>query len=204
MSAGWADERLRSLEDSLRPFTVPNLVTLVRMALVPFMVLAVSDADYRLALLLFVAAGATDSLDGFLARRFSMSSRIGAYLDPIADKILLTTAYVVLTIDHGQEVVIPLWLTILALFRDGLIVTVALALYLVEDVRSFRPSIWGKLTTLLHVVTVATVLTANVVRLPVWVPLACFYLSFALVLLSGFDYIVRVGRMVDRAPPPSP
>ncbi len=193
-------ERLRaSVEEKLRPVTVPNFITMVRMAMIPFFVLAVSERDFKLALLVFVLAGLTDAMDGFLARFLDMHSVIGAYLDPLADKLLLTTAYVSLTVPLGQRVVIPLWLTILALFRDLLIVFVAVSLYMVEDVRRFPPSVWGKATTFMHVLTVVVVLLANVDGIPGWLPTACFYVSFGFVLVSGFNYIYRASGLLEAA-----
>lgn len=185
------------VENSLRPLTLPNVLTMIRMAMVPFFVLAVNEHDFRLALWTFVIAGLTDSLDGYLARALSMRSRFGAYLDPIADKLLITAAYVALTVPQGQAVAIPLWLTILALFRDGFIMLVALALYLVEGLRHFPPSILGKLTTTMQVVTIAVVLLANLAVVPGWLPPVCFYTSFVLVIVSGFNYIFRVGRLIE-------
>ena len=185
------------VEEKLRPLTVPNFITLVRMAIVPFFVLAVSQHEFRLALWTFVVAGLTDTLDGFLARRLKASSVIGAYLDPIADKLLMTAAYIILTIPQGQRVVIPLWLALLALFRDFLIMLVALVLYLVEGISKFPPSILGKVTTTMHVVTVVMVLLANLTILPGWVLTSCFYTAFGLVILSGFNYIYRASRFIE-------
>ncbi len=190
--------RLRArVEESLRPLTLPNFITLVRLAMVPFFLLAVNQGEYRLALLVFVLAGLTDALDGFLARWLDMCSRFGTYLDPMADKILLVTAYVALTVPQGQRVVIPLWLTLLALSRDVLIILVAAILYLVEDIRSFRPTAWGKATTFMHVTTVTVVLLANVVAIPSWAPRLCFTLSLVLVLVSGFHYAYRAVRLLE-------
>jgi cardiolipin synthase len=191
-------EKIRArVEEKLRPLTLPNFITLFRMAIVPFFVLAVNDKDFALATWIFVIAGFTDTLDGWLARRLGVRSRIGAFLDPLADKLLLTTAYVILTIPQGQAVVIPMWLTILALFRDLLILLVALVLYMVEGIRKFPPSTLGKLTTTMHVVTVSIVLLANLALVPGWLPAVCFYTSFALVVLSGFNYIYRSSRFID-------
>jgi cardiolipin synthase len=187
------------VEEKLRPLTLPNFVTLMRMALVPFFVIAVTELDFRLALWLFVVAGATDALDGFLARYMHLRSRFGAYLDPIADKMLITVAYIVLTIPQGQAVVIPLWLTILALFRDFVIMVVAGVLYMVEDVREFSPSPLGKATTFMQAVTIGVVLLANVIPTPWWIPGLCFYISFGLVIVSAFNYIYRISRAVDEA-----
>ena len=150
------------VEDKLRPLTLPNFITLTRMAMVPFFVLAASNRDFRTALWILIVAGLTDAFDGYLARRMDMRSVIGAYLDPLADKMLITVAYITLTIPFGQAVVIPLWLTILALFRDFLIMMVAGVLYMVEGLREFPPSPLGKATTFAQVLTIAIVLLANV------------------------------------------
>jgi cardiolipin synthase len=193
-------EKIRSkVEEKLRPLTVPNFLTLLRMAMVPFFVLAVSGANFELALWIFIVAGITDALDGFVARRMDMRSLIGAYLDPIADKMLITVAYISLTVPQGQAVVIPLWLTILALFRDFVIMVVAVVLYQVEGLREFPPSALGRATTFAQVLTVSVVLLANVVAIPAMIPVSCFYLSFFLIILSGFNYIYRVSRFVDDA-----
>jgi cardiolipin synthase len=195
-----ARQRIRQrVEEKMRPLTLPNFITLTRMAMVPVFVIAVWDRDYRLALWIFVVAGLTDAFDGFLARRMDMKSRIGAYLDPIADKMLITVAYIALTIPQGQAVVIPLWLTILALFRDFVIMVVAGVLYMVEGLREFPPSPLGKATTFAQVATIAVVLLANVFVVAWWIPTACFYLSFVLVIGSAFNYIYRVARFVEDA-----
>ena len=191
-------QRIKSkVEEKLRPVTLPNFITLFRMAIVPFFVLAVSDRDFWLALWIFVIAGLTDALDGWLARRFESSSLVGAYLDPLADKLLLTAALVALTVPQGQRVVIPLWLAILSLSRDFLIMLVAVVLYVVEDIHSFPPSLLGKLTTFMHVVTVCLVLLANLAKLPTLLLSISFYAAFALVILSGFNYIYRASRFIE-------
>jgi len=191
-------EKIRTrVEARLRPLTLPNFLTLIRMAIIPFFVLAVAENEFRLALWTFIVAGITDALDGWVARRFKMESIFGAYLDPIADKLLIVTAYVSLTIPMGQKLVIPLWLAILALFRDLLIMMVALILYIVEDVRRFPPSPLGKATTFMHVVTVCIVLLGNLAWVPIWLPTTCFYLSFTLVILSGFNYIYRASGFIE-------
>ncbi len=185
------------VEARLRPLTFPNFLTLLRMGITPFIVLAIFDHDFRLALTILVIAGVTDVLDGWIARRFDVRSVVGAYLDPIADKLLITVTYVTLTFDTGQAVVVPLWLTILALFRDFLISFMAVFLYVVQHIRQFPPSRLGKATMTAHVVTVGVVLVANAFWLPAWIPPVCFYTSFALVILSGFGYIYRTSRMIE-------
>jgi cardiolipin synthase len=193
-------ERIRTkVEEKLRPLTLPNFITLFRMAITPFFVLAVNEGDFQLALWILIVGGATDAVDGWLARTLHSQSVVGEFLDPIADKLMLTVAYVSLTIPQGQQVVIPLWLAILALFRDFLIVLVAVVLYAVEGVHRFPPSVLGKATTFMHVVTVCVVLLANLVSVPEHAMTACFYTSFSLVILSGFNYLYRASRFIEAA-----
>ncbi len=192
-----AQRAAQEVRDALRPFTIPNGITLVRLALIPFFVLTVVGGDHSLALLIFVAAGISDALDGLVARLLGMRSLLGTYLDPIADKVLLVTAYVVLTLPAPGAVTIPLWLTVMALSRDFLIVLVALLLYLGAGVREFPPSLWGKWTTFFHVVTVALVLLANVIKVPEPTLVGCFYLALALTVVSGVDYIRRAATQIE-------
>lgn len=188
----------REVRDALRPFTIPNGITLLRLAAIPFFALAVVSSNHRWALAIFVLAGVSDAVDGLLARHLGMRSLLGAYLDPIADKALLVTAYVVLTWPNPGAVTIPLWLTVLALSRDLLIVLVALTLYLAADIRSFPPSVLGKITTFFHIVTVGMVLFANVSRhVPEPLLLVCFYAALGFTVLSGVDYIRRAASQVE-------
>ncbi len=195
-----AQRAAREVRDALRPFTIPNGITLLRLAAIPFFALAVVSANHRLALVIFVVAGVSDAVDGVLARRLGMRSLLGSYLDPIADKALLITAYVVLTWPNPGVVTIPLWLTVLALSRDLLIVLVALIMYLAAEVRSFPPSLWGKATTCAHIVTVGMVLLANLVPVPEPVLLGCYYAALGLTVLSGVDYIRRAAKEVESLP----
>lgn len=191
-------ERIRaSVEDKLRPLTLPNFLTLLRIAIVPFFVLAVFAHEFRLAVWIFVISGITDVLDGWIARTFDLQSRIGALLDPLADKVLLTAAYISLAVPHGQAVVIPLWLAILTLFRDFVIMLMAFVFYMFEGIKSFPPTWAGKLTTVMHVLTVSMVLMANVAPIPAVILQSCFYVSFVMVILSGFSYIYRSSRAIE-------
>jgi len=195
-----AQRAAQEVRDALRPFTIPNGITLMRLALIPFFVLATVGGRHGLALGLFVAAGISDALDGLVARTLGMRSLLGTYLDPIADKTLLVTAYVALTLPTPGAVTIPLWLTVMALSRDFLIVVVALLLYLGADVREFPPSVWGKLTTFFHIFTIALVLLANVTRVPEVVLMACFYIALTLTVVSGADYIRRAAVQIEAMP----
>jgi len=193
-----AQRAAREVRAALRPFTIPNGITLLRIALTPFFVLAAVSANHRLALALFVAAGLSDAVDGLLARWLRMRSLFGTYLDPIADKVLLVSAFIALTVPEPSSVRIPLWLTVMALSRDILIVLVALILYLGAGVREFLPSIWGKATTVLQVVTVGAVLTANAVAgVPPWFLVAMYYVTLAFIVISGLDYVRRAAGVVE-------
>lgn len=177
-------------------FTIPNFLSLLRMGLVPLFIIALLDGESRKALLIFGIAGLTDALDGFIARYWNQQSPLGAYLDPVADKLLLTSAYVVLSFPHlNQGAQIPIWVTVLVLARDVLLVTVALILYLAAGVRRFPPTILSKITTLFQVAAVAMVLISAIVpRLDPfadWVLIAVAGLTVA----SGLDYVYRANRL---------
>ena len=174
-------------------FTIPNLLSLFRMGLIPLFVILVMNGDLRKALLVFVVAGVTDALDGFIARFWHQQSPLGAYLDPMADKLLLTTAYVMLSIpglNHGTR--IPPWITILVIARDVLMVSVALVLYLAAGVKRFPPSVLSKVNTILQVAAVALVLVAGSFPDLRSIELAAettLYLVAGLTVASGLHYI---------------
>jgi cardiolipin synthase (CMP-forming) len=177
--------------------TVPNLLSLLRMGLVPFFIIAVIDGQPRRALAVFVAAGVTDALDGAIARIYHQQSLLGSYLDPIADKLLLASAYVMLSIPslhHGTP--IPVWVTVLVLARDVLLVAVALVLHLALGVKKFPPSVLSKLTTVLQVGAIVLVLLTGLYASLEPFALGAMYLVGALTLASGLDYIVHVNRLV--------
>jgi cardiolipin synthase len=178
-------------------FTIPNLLCILRMGLVPFFIISVIDGQPRRALLVFVIAGVTDALDGAIARIYHQQSLLGAYLDPIADKILLTSAYVILSIPglhHGTP--IPVWVTVIVIARDVLLVVVALVLYLAQGVKRFPPSVLSKVTTVVQVTAVTVVLLSGLVKDIEPLALGIVYLAAALTLASGLDYVLRSNRLV--------
>ena len=182
--------------------TIPNLLSLLRMGLVPLFIIALVEGQPFRALLIFVLAGITDALDGFIARFFHQQSHLGTYLDPIADKLLLTSAYVMLAIrPEGGGVTIPVWVTILVLARDVLIVIVALILYLALDVSQFPPAMIGKVTTVVQVVTVVLVMLGRTHGLFEGPAIAAIYLTAFFTVLSGFVYIYRASRLPEAAKP---
>ena len=180
-------------------FTIPNLLSLLRMGLVPLFIITVVNGDWRKALLIFVVAGVTDALDGFIARFWNQQSLLGAYLDPIADKLLLMSAYVVLSIPSFQRgAEIPLWVTILVIARDVLIVVMALVLHLAAGIRKFPPSVLSKVNTALQVAAVVLVLVSGTLPELRFIELAAdtaIFLVAGLTVASGLDYTYRVSRM---------
>ncbi len=180
------------------PWTLPNFITLLRLAVLPFFLYAISVGRFDVALGVFVAAGISDGIDGYLARRFGMKSALGAYLDPIADKLLLMSSYLFLAIPSFPGAVkVPVWLAFLVLSRDLLILMVALLLILSSSKRRFPPTWLGKVTTVTLIVTVLFVLCANLWDWPRAVVLVAFGAAATTTLLSGFDYIHRVARSAD-------
>ncbi len=133
---------------------LPNLITLARIALVPVLILLLHDHHYAAALLVFLVAGLSDALDGFLAKRLGVQSRLGAILDPAADKLLLVSAYVMLTI-LGH---IPFWLMLTVAFRDILIVGGYIVYTTHAGPVKMRPSVLSKLNTLLQIALVGLLL----------------------------------------------
>ena len=182
--------------------TVPNLLSLLRMGIIPLFVIAMLNGQPGRALLLFVVAGVTDALDGLIARFWNQSSVLGMYLDPMADKLLLVTAYVMLSVPSLNPVSsIPVWVTVLVIARDVLIVVVALVLHLAQGVGRFPPTLLSKLNTVLQVSTVIVVLaTASWPRLEGFATGLIFAVPI-FTLLSGLDYTLRINRMA-KAPDP--
>ncbi len=146
-----------------------------------------------------ILAALTDSMDGLLARSLNQKSRLGAYLDPIADKLLLSSSFIVLAL-NGQ---LRWWLTILVLGRDVLILTAAAVILVTTGYRSFPPSIYGKLTTTLQILLVFTVLAAAVFHNPGLVAArrVLVYVVAAFTVFSGFHYSVVVARRLSQESP---
>jgi len=142
-------------------FTVANQLTMLRMALVPAFVLLTLDRQFTWALVVFVVAGLTDALDGYVARHANQSTRLGAMLDPVADKLLAGSAYVVLTWSSAVQCTLPAWLTVTLLFRDAMIVVGVVVVNLTVGPREFSASRLGKFSTALILATGAAVLAAN-------------------------------------------
>ncbi len=170
--------------------SAPNLLTLLRLIFVPVTVIAVIEGKYGWALALFITAGITDALDGLLARLLEQKTVLGQYLDPIADKLLLSTMFLVLASRHR----IPAWVTVLVFSRDIIILIVCTLLYAIGVMRVFRPSLFGKANTVVQVATVPLVMLHEISSAP-WIMEAKrigIYLTIALTVVSGIHYVVRL------------
>ena len=141
------------MQQRRRIFTVPNQITLLRLGFLPIFLTLIAYQRYRWALLVLVVAGLSDAIDGLLARRLNQRSSLGAYLDPIADKLLLSSSFIIL----AYETRIAWWTTIIVISRDILMLTVATVIILISGYRPFPPSILGKLTTFFEIILVFTV-----------------------------------------------
>jgi cardiolipin synthase (CMP-forming) len=143
----------------LRQFrAAPNLLTLLRLFIIPYLVIVILDGRYRMAFALFVLAGISDGCDGLLARWLQQHTRLGQYLDPIADKLLLSTLFLVLT----HVGLVPQYVTVLVFSRDLGILLIATLLFATNTLRDFRPSLLGKLNTLVQIVGLTVVLVEQV------------------------------------------
>jgi cardiolipin synthase (CMP-forming) len=181
------------LVDRFNPFrSTPNFLTLLRICMAPFLVAAILEGHYELSFALFVAAGLTDLLDGALARLLKQRSMLGHYLDPVADKLLLSTLFLVLL----HKGLMPVTVTVLVFGRDVGILLVAAILYAAVGRREFHPSLYGKANTLAQISAVAAVLLQQLTAAP-WVGYfrtIALDLTVALTVISGLHYAWSVSR----------
>ncbi|HKF43930.1 MAG TPA: CDP-alcohol phosphatidyltransferase family protein [Thermoanaerobaculia bacterium] len=177
------------------PWTLPNFITLLRLAALPFFLFSIAAGRLDVALLIFVAAGISDGIDGYLARRFDMRSALGAYLDPIADKLLMMSSYLFLAVPSFPAAVkVPVWLAVLVISRDLLLLTVALLLILTSGHRQFPPTWLGKVTTVTLILTILFVLCANLWSWPMAIVQIAFGAAATTTVLSGFHYVYLVSK----------
>jgi cardiolipin synthase len=177
---------------SPRFFTVPNQLTFLRLGFLPLFLVLVIDERYKWALAVLLIAAATDGLDGLLARRLNQKTALGAYLDPIADKMLLSSSFVVLAL-KGK---IYWWLALVVLGRDVMILTAAAVIILVVGYRPFPPTIYGKWATTLQILLVFVILTqAAFPNLGnIYVTRGLTYVVAAITVYSGFHYSIIRAR----------
>ena len=172
--------------------TAPNQLTLLRMVFLPFIVINLVAGHYQWALILFILAGISDGLDGLLARALKQQTTLGQYLDPIADKLLLSTMFMVLSILHK----IPWKYTVLVFSRDISILCASAVLYAIAGLRDFRPSIFGKANTFAQVAAIFFVMLLQVDHARSIAISRTTFLraTFAFTIISGLHYVFLVGQ----------
>ncbi|HUY82057.1 MAG TPA: CDP-alcohol phosphatidyltransferase family protein [Acidobacteriaceae bacterium] len=173
----------------------PNQLTLLRLCIIPFLVLSIFNHHYQIAFWLFVLAGITDGLDGLLARWLQQRTVLGQYLDPVADKLLLSTLFLVL----HHEGLISLRVTVLVFGRDLGIIMVAAILYASVGIKDFRPSLFGKANTLAQIIALLTVLLSRFYGPPVVLLVRHWSLAATVVftVVSGFHYSWLITRRLS-------
>ena len=184
----------------METLTLANQLTLVRLLLVPALVILVIYGHNGWALITFVVAGITDALDGLAARRAGQRTSLGALLDPMADKLLLVSTFVVLTLP-GLDLAnrLPIWLTVLVISRDVVIVLTVAVVNLAVERFTFQPSTLGKIATFVYILTGSVTLYFNYLGHPsVFVDITV-YAALGVTLLSGFHYIVHAARLVNES-----
>ena len=198
---------------SSRIITLPNVLTIFRMVLIPIFVSLLFYQRFVWALIVFITAGITDGLDGLLARRFHQQSQLGTILDPIADKLMLVTAFVVLSmrgVFHSplpKHLPVPFWVTVAVISRDVFIMVGAAAINIMTGFRGFRPSLLGKVNTTVQIVAIAAIMFGASVPNGSGYYLPTIYSSvFTLAILSGIHYVFFVSKLLNeerRQAPPS-
>jgi cardiolipin synthase len=198
---------------SSRILTVPNMLTVFRMVLIPAFVTLLFYHRFLWALGIFVIAGLTDGLDGLLARRFAQQSQLGTVLDPIADKLMLVTAFIVLSMRSvyplpvPSHLPVPFWVTIAVISRDIFIIVGAAAINMTTGFRGFRPSWLGKLNTTVQIGGIAAIMFAASVPQYHGYYLPTIYAAvFGSAILSGVHYVFFASKLMneDRKQGPDP
>jgi cardiolipin synthase len=179
-------------------FTPANQLTLLRMLLIPAFVILVIYGYLGWALLVFAVAGLTDGLDGLIARWSGQKTDLGAWLDPMADKLLLLSAFIVLTLPGlGLENRLPIWLTVLVISRDVVIVATVAIISLALGPRTFRPTTFGKIATAVYILTAIVAMLYNWRGYHSPVFDLFVYASLTITLVSGLHYIWHVTRIIE-------
>lgn len=178
---------MASTVDSKAHLTIPNVITLARILLTPLFVIFLIQERYQPALAIFVLAGLSDLADGLIARRWHQKTPLGTFLDPLADKLLMGSSFITLSISH----IIPPWLTVIVLSRDLILVFGVTLLKLVHLPVVVQPSLAGKLCTTTQVATVLLVLVAQSWPLSPVALKALFWLTGGITALSGIHYVLQ-------------
>lgn len=186
--------------DGGSPWTAANLLTLVRIGLTfPFLYL-VGEGRFGAALVVFFLASVTDFADGYIARRFQQQSRLGRILDPLADKLLITAAFVVMAIPHQGFPSIPVWLAGAVVGRDLLIALGSLAVYWITKFKDFNPTLLGKLTTFAELGLIVWFLVFHTTGILIFLLPFLYAIVVVAVVLSGTEYAIRGFRILKSSP----
>jgi cardiolipin synthase len=178
---------------------LPNILSLLRIFLIPVFLVLMVNQKITEAFIVFLLAGLTDVLDGFAARLLHLKTKIGAFLDPAADKLLMTASFIILTLPSlNSPNVIPVWLTVSVIGRDLLIASAAFVLFKLKGQKTFLPSLLGKTCTVLQVLVPLLVLFLNVRQISSSLLIWLYYLTLVFTLLSAVHYSFIGYRMLSR------
>lgn len=181
--------------------TIANLLTILRMILIPVFVSLVVYQQLIWALCVWILAGLTDLFDGLLARKLNQTTSLGVILDPIADKLLMATAFIVLGMKSVLNDPIPFWLTATVISRDVFIVVGALMIFIKTGFRNFRPSWPGKINTVVQLILITAFLTNQIVGGYADFMRLLYYITFVMAVFSGLQYIFHATRLLNEQKP---
>ena len=179
--------------DTHAALTIPNIITMIRIAATPLFIILLIQDEYQTALVLFLLAGLSDLVDGLIARTWRQKSPLGAYLDPLADKLLLSSSFLA----RGYFQKMPAWLAVIVISRDVLIVGGIVSLKLFDLQVVIQPERVSKWATAFQILAVFFVLWAQVTAFPPVILWGCFYVTAALTVYSGFQYLGRGLRILN-------
>jgi cardiolipin synthase (CMP-forming) len=165
--------------------SIPNFLTLTRIVLIPWFAILLINGSFKQALWVFAGAAVTDGLDGFTARWFSQKTRLGSFLDPVADKLLLSTAFITLAIMKE----IPVWLSVIVISRDVVIVLGVSILFFNQIDVEMKPTIYSKMTTVLQLLLILLVLSTGYIHFGDWLKQGLILTTLVFTLFSGFHYL---------------
>lgn len=178
---------------------IPNLLTVLRFLLAPIFIYSMVNGQLFTTLILFFMAAATDSLDGLLARHLKSQTEFGKFIDPAADKLLMTTAYVVLTIPHPSlAFTIPLWLTLLVIGRDILIVSGCWVLRAFNKKLIINPISVGKICTFSQVLTIFFIILLNLLKADMLLFNISAAITTVLTIISGYEYVKSGMKQLEK------
>jgi cardiolipin synthase (CMP-forming) len=165
--------------------SIPNIITLIRIVLIPWFAILLINGSFNQALWVFAGAAVSDGLDGLIARWFSQKTLLGSFLDPIADKLLLSTAYVALAVLKE----IPVWLSVIVISRDVVIVLGVSILFLTQVRFEIKPTAISKMTTIFQLLLVLMVLSSGYIHYSDWLRQGLIFATLIFTILSGLHYI---------------